>query len=94
VNGFLPASEDEWFERTCQLVEDPELRLRLGRVGRQTVVEHYSVSHWKGPLLQVLRRTATGQDAPYLRPGVPPTDQPRAKESSVDSLTHLDHVWP
>jgi glycosyltransferase involved in cell wall biosynthesis len=66
VNGFLPHSEDEWVDRMSQLIEDAELRQRLGAAGRRTVVEHYSVDRWKRPLFDILRRTATGQDAPHL----------------------------
>ena len=68
INGFLPASEEEWVKRTCELIEDPELRQRLGTAGRQTVVERYSVDGWRAPLLQIIRRTATGQDASCATP--------------------------
>lgn len=42
-NGFLADDEDEWFEKISKLVEDSALRKRLGKAGRQTVVDHYSV---------------------------------------------------
>jgi glycosyltransferase involved in cell wall biosynthesis len=45
VNGMLcdPENEEEWFQKLCQLIEDKELRSRLGAAGRQHVIEHYSV---------------------------------------------------
>jgi glycosyltransferase involved in cell wall biosynthesis len=47
VNGFLASSEEEWVEKISLLVESPELRERLGKKGRTTVVEKYSVDAWK-----------------------------------------------
>jgi len=70
INGYLPASEDEWVARTCELIESSELRRRLGTAGRETVIDRYSVDRWKRPLLEIIRRTATGQDAPYLDRGL------------------------
>ena len=40
-NGFLAATEIELLERTLQLVDDPELRRRLGAVGRDAVRREY-----------------------------------------------------
>jgi glycosyltransferase involved in cell wall biosynthesis len=54
VNGFLPASEDEWVERLGQLVESAELRSKLGAAGRETVVRDYSVESQKGRYLEYL----------------------------------------
>lgn len=46
-NGFLPADTDEWVARLARLVEDAELRRRMGASARATVVEHYSLQAWK-----------------------------------------------
>jgi glycosyltransferase involved in cell wall biosynthesis len=53
-NGFLPATGDEWFAVLCRLVEDPDLRRRLGAAGRATVVDDYSVRRWEGALADAL----------------------------------------
>jgi glycosyltransferase involved in cell wall biosynthesis len=46
VNGFLAASEEEWFVKLTRLIEDPRLRESLGAKGRETVVARYStVAH-------------------------------------------------
>jgi glycosyltransferase involved in cell wall biosynthesis len=41
-NGFLAATEDEWFEKLSMLVESKELRTKLGKAGRKTIEEKYS----------------------------------------------------
>lgn len=59
VNGFLPASDDEWFDVLCRLVDDRELRARIGAAGRQTVVDDYSVTRWAPVLGDVFERAAS-----------------------------------
>jgi glycosyltransferase involved in cell wall biosynthesis len=41
-NGFLATTEDEWYEKICQLVESKELREKFGKAGRITIEQHYS----------------------------------------------------
>lgn len=43
VNGFLAKTPDEWLECLSNIVNDGDLRHRLGIAGRKTVEEHYSV---------------------------------------------------
>lgn len=47
VNGYLPDTENEWVEILSNLIENKELRERIGKAGRQTVVNKYSVEAWK-----------------------------------------------
>jgi glycosyltransferase involved in cell wall biosynthesis len=42
-NGFLCATDDEWFEALKKLIEDPKLRVKMGAVGRLKVISDYSV---------------------------------------------------
>lgn len=58
INGFLPASDDAWFDVLCRLVEDRDLRARIGEAGRQTVVDGYSVTRWAPVLGDVFERAA------------------------------------
>ncbi|MEP7118437.1 MAG: glycosyltransferase family 4 protein [Acidobacteriota bacterium] len=55
VNGYLPASDDEWYDTLCRLVEDQPTRARVGAAGRQTVVSRYAVAGWIDTLASVLR---------------------------------------
>ncbi len=42
-NGFLAGNENEWFSRLSLLIEDKELRKRMGASARNTVEKYYSV---------------------------------------------------
>ena len=42
-NGFLVSTIDEWVETLSRLIVDPALRARIGRAGRTTVEERFSV---------------------------------------------------
>ena len=42
-NGFLASGNDEWIEKLTRLIEDPGLRASMGRAGRKTVEERFSV---------------------------------------------------
>lgn len=43
VNGFLVSSDNEWIEKISILIEDGELRKRMGQMARKTVEEEYSL---------------------------------------------------
>ncbi len=51
-NGLLAASTEEWVEKLSLLIDNPELRIQLGKAGRKTVVEKYSVEANKNLYLQ------------------------------------------
>ena len=42
-NGFLCSSEKDWYEALQKLIEDLSLRQSMGRSGRHTIAEHYSI---------------------------------------------------
>ena len=46
-NGFLASTTEEWVEVLSRLIESPALRQQIGRAGRETVVEGYSVESQK-----------------------------------------------
>jgi len=46
VNGFLAGDDDSWVNSLSALADDPALRERVGRAGRETVERDYSLSHY------------------------------------------------
>lgn len=42
INGFVVETENEWFERLALLIEDSDLRRRMSRAARQTVLDNYT----------------------------------------------------
>lgn len=58
-NGFFADSEEEWTDALTELIQDPTLRERVGKAGRVTVEERYSVTvNW--PLYREAVRGALG----------------------------------
>ena len=47
INGFLASSTEEWVEKISQLIINPELRKKLGKEGRRTVIQRFSVESQK-----------------------------------------------
>lgn len=60
VNGMLASSNKEWFTCLSRLVEDEALRQQLGKAGRQTVVDHYSVLANREKYLGIIRSMTAG----------------------------------
>ncbi len=54
VNGFLPASPDQWYAVLARLIEDPVLRREIGLRGRRTVEERFSLERYAADLSRVL----------------------------------------
>jgi glycosyltransferase involved in cell wall biosynthesis len=54
-NGFLAETRDEWLEAIRRLVRDPALREQVGKAGRETIVQEYSVQANKSRYLKVIR---------------------------------------
>jgi len=52
-NGLLVSSDDEWLQNLTLLIEDKNLRNKLGENGRRTVVEKYSVTTFKDTYLKI-----------------------------------------
>jgi len=56
LNGFLAYSESEWEEKLSTLIEDSQLRARMGEAGRRVVEDLYSVSVNAPKLLTIIKR--------------------------------------
>lgn len=55
INGFLASTREEWIEKLSMLIENADLRKRIGLAGRKTVEERFSVNVNAPKYLEVLR---------------------------------------
>jgi len=53
-NGFLAKSEDEWVDKISRLIENRDLRRKIGSAGRETIIGKYSLKVNAPRLLKVL----------------------------------------
>ncbi len=60
--GMLPKGKDEWVSALLRLIDDPELRARMGAAGRARVVENYSL-HSQAPRILTALQAALGTPA-------------------------------
>jgi len=44
VNGFLAENEKDWHDKLKLLIENPELRRKLGENARKTVLERFDIN--------------------------------------------------
>lgn len=56
INGFLAGTENEWIEKLSLLIENPEIRKKIGIAGRKTVEERYSVKVNAPKYLEIFRK--------------------------------------
>lgn len=56
INGFLASSEEEWIDKLTLLIKDASLRKILGKAGRETVEEKYSLKVNAPKLKQILEK--------------------------------------
>jgi glycosyltransferase involved in cell wall biosynthesis len=54
-NGFLASTTDEWVECISKLIESAELREKMGKAARQTVIAKYSVASQQENYLKAFR---------------------------------------
>ncbi len=51
-NGFLASTEEDWVNKLSLLIENEDIRIKLGQAGRKTVEEKYSVNALKEQYIQ------------------------------------------
>ncbi len=54
-NGYLADTPEEWEQTLIRLIEDADLRRRIGQAGRKTVVERFSYQSQKDRYLKIFR---------------------------------------
>jgi glycosyltransferase involved in cell wall biosynthesis len=62
--GYLVSTEDQWVERLRRLLQDVELRQRLGQAGRLLVEQQYSLQVMAPRMQAWLRRAAQPGETP------------------------------
>lgn len=55
MNGYLASTEQEWLDKLTQLIESKELREKIGKAGRKTVEEKYSIESQKNNYLKLFK---------------------------------------
>lgn len=63
--GFLATSTDEWTNALRRLLDDEELRARMGTEARRRVEAEYSVARW-APVLERTLREVADRDATHV----------------------------
>ena len=56
INGFLASTEEEWVAKLSELIESKELREKIGKEGRKTIVKQYSVDANKQKYLDLFNQ--------------------------------------
>ena len=56
ANGLYAMTSEEWEEEISVLIEDPQLRERMGKNGRKRVLEEYTVQSCAPHLFSILKR--------------------------------------
>jgi glycosyltransferase involved in cell wall biosynthesis len=47
TNGFLALTDEDWIDRLSFLIENPSVRVSIGKQGQNTIIERYSVESQK-----------------------------------------------
>lgn len=63
VNAFLAKTEDDWVKKLSRLIEDEELRRRMGLAGRETVVDKYSLQVNAPRLYDIIKDVYAGANS-------------------------------
>lgn len=63
IQGFLASTNEEWKNALLQLIDDVDLRRRMGQEGRKRVIERYSVQANIAKYLQVFEITLQNGDS-------------------------------
>lgn len=59
VNGFLAETHQEWVEKLSVLINNPNLRQKMGQSARQTIHQHYSAEVWVPKLKEIFESVAS-----------------------------------
>jgi glycosyltransferase involved in cell wall biosynthesis len=57
-NGFLVDGVDGWIDALSRLIEDVDLRRRIGHAGRESLKGRYTVRDWAEPYADLIEEVA------------------------------------
>jgi glycosyltransferase involved in cell wall biosynthesis len=60
VNGFLASSQQEWVQKLTALLDDPELRRRMGKKARKRIAESCAAEPWAHEVGKIIRSAVSG----------------------------------
>ena len=60
VNGFLAANENEWIDKLTLLIENKELREKMGKAGRKTIEQRFSSQVLSTTYLNIFKSVLNG----------------------------------
>jgi glycosyltransferase involved in cell wall biosynthesis len=83
--GFLAESAEEWSAAVERLADDPALRERMGRAGRDLVRERYCVESWAPRYAALIDRLGTARDASPAGDRWPATDATPRRGAAVET---------
>jgi len=61
TNGYLADAKDEWFEKLSLLIEDKNLRERLGRKGRESIQDKFTVEANAAKFVKIILSNSKSQ---------------------------------
>jgi glycosyltransferase involved in cell wall biosynthesis len=64
ATGFLATDEEQWRAALLRLIDDAELRQRMGEAGRARAVDAYSLQAHAPRLVEIMRRAVAGRATP------------------------------
>ncbi len=56
VNGFLADQTAIWVDAISKLVNDKDLRIKIGENGKNTIETKYSATYWQSEILQIFKQ--------------------------------------
>ncbi|MGC2401300.1 MAG: glycosyltransferase family 4 protein [Acidobacteriaceae bacterium] len=69
VDGFHATTENDWYERLQELLDDPMLRLRMAASARAKVEENYAMQSWGPKFASLIERELESRE--YVSSQVP-----------------------
>lgn len=67
VDGFHAATQDEWYERLQEVVDDPILRRRMADRARAKVVKNYTIQSWGPEVAKLIEHELEGDVHPVCQ---------------------------